>query len=135
MAFDVDKGRIVLQFPCTTDLSAKQYRFVKLSSGNVVAITSATDIPIGVLQNTPDGIVGESADVCLFGVTKIEADAALSQGDWIGPSADGQADLKVIGTDATEFICGRMLTAASGVGAVGTAAINCITPHNAVTAN
>jgi hypothetical protein len=133
-----EQGPMILHsMPTATDLSAHQYRFVKLSAGLVVACSGATDIPIGVLQNKPVGTATQSAlaTVCMLGITKIAADAQLAQDAWIGPSADGQADAKTIGGDATEFICGRMLAAASGAGAVSTAAINCITPHNAVTAN
>jgi hypothetical protein len=128
---------LLQSFPTQTDLSAKQYHFVKLSSGLLVICAAATDIPIGVLQNKPNGSASVPAlgTVCMLGVTKIVADAALNQDAWIGTSADGQADAKTIGTDATEFIAGRMLRSASGAGAISTAAVNCITPHNAVTAN
>ena len=132
-----DKEMITVTLPTATDLSGKQYYFVKLSAGLVVICAAATDIPIGVLQNKPLGTSTQHAQatVCIFGITKVNSDAALSQDAWIGTSADGQADAKTIGTDVTEFICGRMLTATSGAGGIGTASINCITPHNAVTAN
>lgn len=137
MAFAKEMTHVTMSYPTITDLSTKQYHFVKLSSGNVVVCSGATDIPIGVLQNKPLGTstVPAVATVCMFGITKVAADAALSVGNWIGTSADGQADAKTLGTDATEFICGVMMTATSAAGAIGTAAINCITPHNAVTAN
>ena len=42
------------------DLSGKQYHFVKLASESTVNVCAAvTDVPIGVLQNTPAS--GESA--------------------------------------------------------------------------
>lgn len=127
----------VSHVPTVTDLSTKQYHFVKVVNNLIVLCAAATDVPFGVLQNKPSGTATQpkTATVCIFGITKISSDAALLQDAWIGTSADGQADAKTIGTDATEFICGRMLTATSGAGALGTAAINCITPHNAVTAN
>lgn len=132
-----DKEMITESLPTQTDLSAKQYHFVKKSSGLVVICAAATDIPYGVLQNKPNGSAAQpaTATVCTLGISKIVSDAALADDAWIGTSADGQADAKTIGTDATEFICGRMRGATSGAGAIGTAAINCWTPHNAVTAN
>lgn len=132
-----EKEMITVTLPTATDLSTKQYHFVKITAGLIVICAAATDIPLGVLQNKPLGTASQNdyATVCVFGITKINSDAALAQDAWIGPSADGQADAKTIGTDATEFICGRMLSATSGAGAIGTAMINCITPHNAVTAN
>lgn len=107
------------------DLSAQQYRFVKLdASGDIAAIGAATDQAIGVLQNKPDA-AGKAAEVMVMGISKVEADAALNEADLIGPSADGQADAKVPGTDTSEFICGQMISATSGAGVLGTAAINC----------
>lgn len=110
------------------DLSAKQYHFVKLdANGDVVACDGATDKPFGVLQNDPAS--GEEASICILGISKVVADAALNEGDSIGPSADGQADAKVEGTDSTEYVGGQMLTAPGGAGVVGTAFI--YGPHRA----
>lgn len=132
-----EQAMMTVTMPTATDLTTKQYYFVKISAGLIVVCNGATDIPLGVLQNKPLGTATQNdrATVCIMGITKINGDAALTQDAWIGPSADGQADAKTIATDATEFICGRMLTATSGAGGIGTAMINCITPHNAVTAN
>jgi len=49
------------------DLSAKQFHFVKVGTvaGTVVAVTSATDIPLGILQNAP--VADEGADVAVLG--------------------------------------------------------------------
>lgn len=118
------------------DLSTHQYKFVKIVSNLIVLCAAATDIPLGVLQNKPVGTTARpvTATVCIFGITKVSSDAALAQDAWIGTSADGQADAKTIGTDATEFISGRMLTATSAANALGTAFVTCL-PHNAVTAN
>ena len=78
-------------FTASADLSAKQYHFVKMSGNNTVTVCAAiTDIPIGVLQNTPSS--GQAASVCLFGITKVVADGTLAAGNVIGTSADGQAD-------------------------------------------
>lgn len=111
------------------DLSAaaNQYKFVKLSAAKTVIVcTGATDIPIGVLQNRPKS--GEAAQVCGFGVTKLQADAAVTAGALIGTSADGQADPKVAGTDTTEYIVGRALDAVSNAAELFTAFINCASP-------
>lgn len=126
----------VSHIPTVTDLSTKQYHFVKIVNNLIVICSAATDIPLGVLQNKPLGTAAQpkTATVCVFGITKVSSDAALLQDAWIGTSADGQADAKTIGTDATEFISGRMLTATSGAGALGTAFVTCMA-RNAVTAN
>jgi hypothetical protein len=122
------------QFKAAADLSAKQYYFVEITAaGTVNVCNAATDQPIGVLQNKPKS--GETAEVMVIGVTKVSSDAALSVGTLIGPSADGQADAKVIGTDVTEFVCGRVIEASTAAGGLATAVINCVAPFNAVTAN
>lgn len=115
----------------SADLSAKQYYFVKMSGVNTVTVcAAATEEPIGVLQNAPTS--GQAAEVCVVGVTKVSSDAALTAGNLIGTSADGQADLKVWATDVTEFIVGRMLITPGAAAGIGTAFVNCAVPVKAV---
>jgi len=129
MAFENSKTVITLE--AAADLSAKQYYFVAVDSdGKVGACNAATDRPIGVLQNTPSAS-GEAATVLIMGVSKINCDAALDENNLIGPSADGQADQKIPGTDTSEYICGTMITATGAAGEIGTAAINCASPARA----
>ena len=102
-------------FTASADLSAKQYYIVKMSGENTVTVAAAvTDVPIGILQNKPAS--GEQAVVRVFGVSKVSADATLAAGDIIGPSADGQAQPVVQGTETTVYNVGQALTA----GAAGT---------------
>ncbi len=104
------------------DLSSKQYYFVKLASESTVNVCSAvTDVPIGVLQNAPAS--GESATVCVFGLSKVSADATLAAGDIIGTSADGQAQPVVQGTETTVYNAGQAVTAGAA-GTLQTALIN-----------
>lgn len=112
------------------DLTAKQYYFVKLSADMTVTVCNgATDIPIGVLQNAPDS--GEAAEVCAIGVTKVSSDADLDAGHVIGTSADGQADVKVAGTDTTQYAVGIVLQGSTAAGGLATALINCGSPGRA----
>jgi hypothetical protein len=104
------------------DLSAKQYHFVKLASATTVNVCDAvTDVPVGVLQNTPAS--GGAAEICIFGISKIVADATLAAGDVIGTSADSQAQPVVRGTETTVTVAGQAITAASA-GETSTALIN-----------
>jgi len=73
-----------------------------------------TDVPIGVLQNTPAS--GEQAVVRVAGVSKVSADATLAAGDIIGSSADGQAQPVTQGSETTVYNVGQALTG----GAAGT---------------
>lgn len=120
---------IVDSAPAGADLSTKQYHFVKLSSGTAVLCTAATDLPIGVLQNKP--VAGREAEWIALGPSPVIADGALTEGALIGPSADSQADAKVPGTDVTEYVCGRVLQAASAADEIVDAYINCVNPHRA----
>ena len=65
------------------------------------------------------------------GISKVSSDAALSIGNQIGTSADGQADAKTAGSDTTEYVVGVVLEASSGAGALATATVNCLNPHRA----
>lgn len=111
------------------DLSAKQYHFVKLSGTTVVLCDDLTDVPIGVLQNTPDD--GQPAEVVIIGITKVSSDAALTVGLLIGPSADSQADARTIGTDTTHYVVGQVIGASGAAAGLATAVINCAAPLRA----
>lgn len=116
-----------LTLVAAADLSAKQYFFVKVdSNGKAAVCAAATDKPVGVLQNKPKS--GEPATVRVLGVSKVSSNAALAEGDLIGPSTDGQAEPKVDTTDVAEYYVGQMLTETAAADEIGTALINCITP-------
>jgi hypothetical protein len=125
----VAQGAIITSVQAGEDLSDKQFYFVKFSGSTVVACSAATDVPAGVLQNTPES--GQQAEIVVIGPTKIEADAALSVGYLIGPSADGQADRKIPGTDTTEYVAGTVFEVAGAAGDIVRAWVNCAAPHRA----
>jgi hypothetical protein len=129
MAVIAQMPLLVNSWPAGADLSGSQFYFVELASGEVTVCNDVTDVPIGVLQNKPTA--GQSAEVVMLGSTKVSADAAITEGALIGCSADGQAEAKVIGTDTTEYVCGRVLEAASNAGEIIQAEINCIAPFRA----
>src|SRR5262245_47307044 len=106
------------------DLSAKQFYFVKITANDTVNVCSAvTDIPYGVLQNKP--LSGQEAEVMSYGTTKVSADAALTAGQLVGTSVDGQAAPYVAGTDTTKYGAGQVV---HGVGAAGELATILLTP-------
>lgn len=122
----------IQSFAITTDLSSHQFKFVKLSAERTVVIcAAATDIPIGVLQNKPDNSIEKVAEVMVIGKTKLNSDAALTVGNLIGTSSDGQADAKTPGSDTTEFICGQVTLASGAAGERAEAIINCAAPARA----
>jgi len=114
MAYE-SPGTDIGTFTASADLSAKQFYIVKMSGDNTVTVCAAvTDVPIGVLQNTPAS--GEQAVVRVAGVSKVSADATLAAGDIIGSSADGQAQPVTQGSETTVYNVGQALTG----GAAGT---------------
>src|SRR5215471_18473950 len=100
------EGYLAVKLPGVTasaDLSAKQYYFVKMSGvGTVDVCAATTDKTIGVLQNAPTS--GQAADVLVVGVSKISSDAAITAGNDLGCSVDGQAAVYAAGSDTTKYI-------------------------------
>ena len=124
-------NQITWSFVAAADLSSSQYKFVKLdSNGKIADIAAATDVPIGVLQDKPTA--GQTGTVVMFGITKVQADASITAAQAIGTSADGQADVKIAGTDITEYAVGQVLLAAGAAGRIATVVIDCIAPNRAV---
>lgn len=100
--------------------AANQFKAVKLSAVNTVVLcTAITDHVIGVLQNRPKN--GEVADVCCFGFSKIQGDADLGVGNFIGTSTDAQAQVAV----ATQFPFGQVVEDNAAAGGYATAFVNC----------
>lgn len=109
MAYEAAQVRLGT-LTAAADLSGKQFHFVKLASATTVNVCSAiTDKPIGVLQNTPTS--GGVAEICIFGITKVVADATYSAGAVLGTSNDGQAKAIVAGTDVTQYALGQAIEA------------------------
>jgi hypothetical protein len=130
MAWEVDGVVKLVGHTAGADLSGKQYHLVKLAANKTVVVCAAvTDVPIGVLQNTPTS--GQAAEVCIIGISKIVADANLATTDLIGTSADGQAAKKTPGTDTTNYVIGQVLEDNTAVGGLITAVINCAAPSRA----
>lgn len=112
------------------DLSAKQFYFVKLSAPSTVIVCSAaTDVACGILQNKPAS--GAEAKVMAIGISKISSNAALSVGNLIGTSADGQGDAKTPGTDTTEYVLGQVIEPSGAADGIASALINCLAPVRA----
>ena len=124
-------GTLDITLTSESDFSSKQYYFCKIGSAdNSCALpTALTDVPLGIVQNTPTS--GQAATVRVLGVSKVSTDTALSAGNLIGTSADGQADAKTVGSDTTHYVAGQMLDSPGAAADLGTALINCCNPHRA----
>jgi hypothetical protein len=129
MAYEISNYTLRISLEAGADLSAAQYKFVKISAGKAVVCSGATDIPIGVLQNNP--VSGGEASIVVAGGTKIVAGAAIAAGVVIGTSSTGKADAKVAGTDTTEYAVGAVILASGADADILTAVINCASPNRA----
>lgn len=130
MAYEFSNYSVKVTLVAGADLSAAQYKFVKLnSSGQAIIAAAATDSPIGVLQNAP--LSGQEAEVLVVGGTKVVAGAAITLPSVIGTDANGKA-VALATTDTTKYVVGSLLTASAADANVVTAVINCA---NATRAN
>lgn len=119
-----------LSLVASADLSASQFRWVKAHTvaNQVAAIGLVTEAPLGVLTNEPDAS-GKAASIQVQGIAKVEAAAAITIGDRIGPSANGRAEAKTEGTDTTEYVAGIALETAGAAGEI--ISVRLVDPHRA----
>lgn len=102
-----------LTFEAGADLSAGQYHFVKLSSGQVVLCSVIGEDAVGVLFDKP-AAQGRAGKVAIAGIVKVTAGAAVAQDALVMTNASGRA----ITATATNVALGTALKAASADGEV-----------------
>lgn len=88
---DQNLGRVVSKV-AAADLSDNQYRVQKLDSdGKLADVTASTDVPYGILQNTP--VTNEAASVATIGSgsSKMALGEVVDEGDLVSFDADGKA--------------------------------------------
>ncbi len=100
---------LIKSFKAASDLSAKQYYFVRLTGEYTVDVGNATTRPVGVLYetNTADKTVG----VIVSGTAKVIAGGAISAGALIVCNASGKAIART--TEDPELIIGQALESAA----------------------
>lgn len=90
-------------------------RLVSLSSGNVVATSAITDLPVGVALH--DAVSGEQVAVATISGARVTltASAAIAAGAALMPTASGSGKV-VTGAGATAVSCAIAITAAGADG-------------------
>lgn len=80
--------------------SAKQFRWLKVTGANLVGLcsTGATENPIGVLQNKPQG-VNDAATVGFNGVSMVELGGTVTAGDSLKLDTSSRVVTGIKGTD------------------------------------
>ena len=86
-------------------LASAKYHIVQLdASGNIEIAEGATDLIVGVLQNSPAS--GGAAIYRFLGTTKIVCGGVVTLGDWVTAKSDGRA---LTTTTDLDVIIGRAL--------------------------
>jgi hypothetical protein len=112
------------------DLSASQFKAVKISAAlTVAAVAAVTDIPIGVLQNNPSA-AGQAAEVMTTGISRMVAGAAITVPNSLTVDATGRAVAAVLGTDTTKHVIGQAIEPAAAAGDIIAVLLN-VTPNRA----
>jgi hypothetical protein len=131
MAFELTDSQVKVTLAAGADLSAWQYKIVKVSGTGVAKATAITDVPLGILQNTPTS--GKMAEVAVSGVSKVVAGAAITAGTLVGIQVtNGKVKTIAAGTDTTQYVLGQALTAASADGDIITVLFDCKSPSRAL---
>jgi hypothetical protein len=79
-----------VSYPAAEDLSNDQFKFVVLASGEVRRPNAATEIAEGILQNAPES--GEAAQVRKIGISKLNVNGVIAEGDFLKPEYVAAAD-------------------------------------------
>lgn len=117
-------------YTASADLSGQQFRAVKISGNSAIAaIAAITDVPVGVLQDTPKS--GQAGFVAYAGVTKMVAGAAITAGALVGIDATGRAVAVVAGTDLTKYCIGQCKVGAAAAGNLCTVVLGVMVPGRA----
>lgn len=92
MSYEALVGSDIGTLKATADLSTKQYRFLKpdlATDGQANVAAAASDLLIGVLQNTP--ALGEAIQLRTIGISKILLGGTVTRGDRLTSDAVGRA--------------------------------------------
>lgn len=124
----VERPGTLASYQAAEDLSAWQFRFVKLdANGQIAKITAVTDIPFGILQDKP-AAQGRAGAVMLDGMSKLVGGANVAKGDVIGSDNQGRGVAYVPGTDTTKYSVGMCRTDNSAAGGLISIEFDCKQP-------
>lgn len=89
-----EAGAIDISVPTDSDLSALQYYFVKLDTGEKVVACGANEKPLGILQNKPNGSTNQAtARVRISGVSYLKLDEAVAFGNFLTCTATSKGEV------------------------------------------
>jgi len=88
MAYKNSQTSVTLE--AGADLSANQFHFVTMDSDGQLSVSTDGAPSIGVLLNDPSE-AGRAAEVCVGGMTRVEAGGTVAAGDAVASGATGEA--------------------------------------------
>lgn len=107
MAFEERLELVTAQAGADLSASTNLFKVVKLdANGNVVPVAAITDIPFGILQDTPKS--GQAAPVAVGGIVKCTAGATIAAGAPVATMANGELQTAV----TTQYVIGTARTSA-----------------------
>ncbi len=122
MAWEIPGIKISIK--TITNLSTKQFFFVKMSAaGNVELAAATTDKVIGILQNKP--VSGQTAEIMVNGLSKAKGAAGLNELDLVGSDSSG---LAATNSSAGEYLVGQVVKATANANELATIAFDCSNP-------
>jgi hypothetical protein len=108
------ESQISVTLEAGADLSANQFHFVTVDSDGQLSVSTDGAASVGVLLNDPSA-AGRAAEVCIGGVTRVEAGDDVTAGDAVASNATGEAitagtDDIILGTALTGGADGEVIT-------------------------
>jgi len=96
------------------DLSANQFHFVTMDSDGQLSVSTDGAASVGVLLNDPSA-AGRAAEVCIGGLTRVEAGGTVAAGDFVASNSTGEAitagsDDNILGTAITGGADGEVIS-------------------------
>ena len=96
------------------DLSSNQFHFVTMDSDGQLSVSTDGAASIGVLLNDP-AAAGRAAEVCIGGLTRVEAGGTVAAGAAVASNSTGEAitagtDDIILGTAVTGGADGEVIS-------------------------
>lgn len=106
----VDNTKTLISLTASADLSAAQFKIVKLTSTGT-AVANATDLnQIGVQQDKPSAL-GIATTVAIEGVSKVKLGGTVAAGDRLTSDANG---LAIVATTGKQVVGIALVAGVSG---------------------
>jgi hypothetical protein len=99
------ESQISVTLEAGADLSANQFHFVTVDADGQLSVSTDGAASVGVLLNDPSA-AGRAAEVCIGGLTRVEAGGNITAGDPVASNATGEA----IEAGSDDIILGTALT-------------------------